>query len=283
MRAKFRKPRKCAPWRRKVVDMLVDETELELNQLSERLELIEHSKSILEPWRHWLFDRVRALDPLRILELGSGSGALWSENLGRLGMRWEIVVSDLSEEKVAFCKQRIGPRRGFDFRTIDAHSIPYPDDSFDVVVADHLLQRIPDPELALREIRRVLRRGGKLLVSAIGKRNLMEMEWLVFSTFPYSELDSAFPESRRTFSLDTGVEFLRPYFHDIRLELFSDTLMVTDGEALVDSIYALNRLAGDQTIIREIDRERLRGSIDAILAQQGCVRIHRDAGLFTCG
>lgn len=263
--------------------MLVDEAELELSEQSNRLDGLTKSGTNPCPWREWLFDRVVQSDPLHVLELGSGSGGLWAENLGRLGMRWEIVVSDLLHENVERCKERIGPRRGFDFQRIDAHSIPYPDDYFDVVIADHLLHRIRDPELVLREIRRVLRWGGKLLVSAIGKRNLLEMEGLVFATYPFSDLDQAFPENRRTFSLDSGVEFLRPLFHDIRLECYSDTLVVTDGSTLVESIYALNRLAGDQTIIREEDRSRLRGSIDGILAQRGAVRIHKDTGLFTCG
>jgi len=263
--------------------MLVDDTELELCELSNRLECLSSVGTNPCPWREWLFDRVSQCDPLHILELGSGSGGLWADNLGRLGMRWEIVVSDVSDANVERCKDRIGNRRGFEFQTIDAHSIPYPDDYFDVVIADHLLHRITNPERVLREIRRVLRRGGKLLVSAIGKRNLLEMEGLVFATYPFSELDQAFPENRKTFSLDTGIEFLRPLFHDIRLECYSDTLVVTDGSALVDSIYALNRLAGDQTIIREEDRDRLRGSIDGILAQRGAVRIHKDTGLFTCG
>jgi SAM-dependent methyltransferase len=263
--------------------MLVDDTELELCELSSRLECISNVGTNPCPWREWLFDRVNQCDPLHILELGSGSGSLWADNLGRLGMRWEIVISDVSARNVERCKDRIGNRRGFEFKTVDAHSIPYPDDHFDVVIADHLLHRIANPEQVLREIRRVLRWGGKLLVSAIGKRNLLEMEGLVFATYPFSELDQAFPENRKTFSLDTGVEFLRPLFHDIRLECYSDTLVVTDGSALVDSIYALNRLAGDQTIIREEDRDRLRGSIDGILAQRGAVRIHKDTGLFTCG
>jgi len=263
--------------------MLVDEAELELSELSNRLDGLSKSGTNPRPWREWLFDRVAQCDPFHILELGSGSGVFWEENLGRLGMRWEIVVSDLSAANVERCKNRIGTRRGFDFQQIDAYSIPYPDDYFDVVIADHLLHRISNPEQVLREIRRVLRWGGKLLVSAIGKRNLLEMEGLVFATYPFSELDQAFPENRKTFSLDTGVEFLRPLFHDIRLECYSDTLVVTDGSALVDSIYALNRLAGDQTIIREEDRDRLRGSIDGILAQRGAVRIHKDTGLFTCG
>lgn len=263
--------------------MLVDESELELDALSNQLEGIELTGSNPYPWRQWLFDHIRYFDPQRVLELGAGSGSLWAENLGRLGMRWEIVVSDISEAKVDACRDRIGSRRGFDFQMIDAHDIPYPDDYFDIVVADRLFQRIPDPEFVLREIRRVMRRGGKLLVSAIGKRNLVEMEGLVFATYPYSDLDNVFPDTRKTFTLDTGVEFLRPYFHDIRLELYSDTLMVTNGQALVDSIYALNRLAGDQVVIREEDRDRLRGSIDDIMAQRGCVRIHKDMGLFSCG
>lgn len=262
--------------------MLVDETELELEKLSGRWEWIEKSSVHSTPWRHWLFDRIAGSDPKRILELGSGSGGLWADNLSRLGMRWEIVVSDLSESELAKSRDRIGTRRGFTFERIDAHQIPYPDDSFDVVIADHLLQRVSHPDSMLREMRRVLRRGGKLLVSAIGKRNLLEMEGLVFSTYPSSDLDSAFSATEKTFSLDTGVEFLRPLFHDIRLELYSDSLVVTDGSSLVESIYALNRLAGDRTVIREIDRELLRGTIDGILAQRGCVRIHRDTGLFTC-
>lgn len=262
--------------------MLVDETELELDELSVRLDWIANSSANPHAWRKWLFDRVAAADSRRILELGSGSGGLWADNLSRLGMRWEIVVSDVSEIELAKSRDRIGPRRGFEYQRIDAHEIPYPDDSFDVVIADHLLQRVADPDSMLREMRRVLRRGGKLLVSAIGKRNLLEMEGLVFSTYPMSDLGSVFGGAEKTFSLDTGVEFLRPFFHDIRLELYSDSLMVTDGSTLVDSIYALNRLAGDRTVIREVDREILRGTIDGILAQRGCVRIHRDTGLFTC-
>ncbi len=263
--------------------MLVDDTELELESVSEKFQGIQQHSSNPTPWRQWLFDHLRYPDPRRILELGAGSGSLWSENLARLGMRWEIVVSELTEAKVEVCRKQIGPRRGFDFQVIDAHQIPYPDDYFDLVVADRLFQRITDPEFVLREIRRVLRPGGKFLVSAIGKQNLMEMEGLVFATYPYSDLDSVFPDTRRTFTLDTGVEFLRPYFHDIRLELYSDTLMVTNGQALEDSIYALNRLAGNQVIIREEDRRRLRGSIDDILAKRGCMRIQKDIGVFTCG
>ena len=262
--------------------MLVDETELELSEIAGRWEWLEKSAVHSTPWRHWLFDRIAGSDPKRILELGSGSGGLWADNLGRLGMRWEIVVSDVSESELGKSRDRIGSRRGFTFERIDAHQIPHPDDSFDVVIADHLLQRVPDPESMLREMRRVLRRGGKLLVSAIGKRNLLEMEGLVFSTYPSSDLDSAFGNTGKTFSLDSGVEFLRPLFHDIRLELYSDSLVVTDGSSLVDSIYALNRLAGERTVIREMDREMLRGTIDGIIAQRGCVRIHRDTGLFTC-
>ena len=262
--------------------MLVDETELELTELADRLGWIENNAGQPSAWRRWLFQRIVAADPRRVLELGSGSGTLWHENLGRLGMDWEIVVSDASEQELSKSRDRIGPQRGFDFRCIDARNIPFPDDSFDLVIADHLLQRVADPIPMLREMRRVLRRGGKLLVSAVGKRNLLEMEGLIFSTYPSSDLDSAFPGSERTFSLDTGVEFLRPLFHDLHLELFSDSLVVTDGSSLVDSIYALNRLAGDRTVIREADRDLLRGTIDGILAQRGCVRIHRDTGLFTC-
>ena len=50
---------------------------------------------------------------------------------------------------------------GFDVegRVADAESLPYPDDSFDLVVGHAVLHHIPDVELALREVLRVLKSG----------------------------------------------------------------------------------------------------------------------------
>lgn len=54
--------------------------------------------------------------------------------------------------------------RKVDLRQADAHALPFPNDSFDTVVSTLSLCTIPDPDVAVREVRRVLRPGGKMLL-----------------------------------------------------------------------------------------------------------------------
>lgn len=54
--------------------------------------------------------------------------------------------------------------RPVDLREGDAHALPFSDDSFDSVVCTYSLCNIPDPQLAVNEMKRVLRPGGKLIL-----------------------------------------------------------------------------------------------------------------------
>lgn len=57
------------------------------------------------------------------------------------------------------------------FEVADATALPYPDTSFDVVLIANALHIMPDPEQALREIRRVLRPGGLLIAPNFVEHN----------------------------------------------------------------------------------------------------------------
>lgn len=119
------------------------------------------------------FDRDRA--PLlahaqgRVLELGVGTGA----SLGFYPPAvTELVGIDPAEAMLRRARERQArlerERGGLPFRVrlhmADAEALPYADDSFDTVVAVLTMCTIPDAERAAREMRRVLRPGGSLLV-----------------------------------------------------------------------------------------------------------------------
>jgi ubiquinone/menaquinone biosynthesis C-methylase UbiE len=97
------------------------------------------------------------------LELGCGTG-FFMLNLMLGGVIANGHVTDLSQGMVDVAlrnAENLGI--ALEGRVADAESIPYPDDSFDLVVGHAVLHHIPDVELAMREVLRVLKPGGRFV------------------------------------------------------------------------------------------------------------------------
>lgn len=72
---------------------------------------------------------------------------------------------DLSPEMLAIARERADELgRDIDLHEGDAHVLPFADGSFDTVVCTYSLCNIPDPQLAVNEMKRVLKPGGKLVI-----------------------------------------------------------------------------------------------------------------------
>ncbi|GAA1256557.1 MULTISPECIES: class I SAM-dependent methyltransferase [Janibacter] len=101
----------------------------------------------------------------RALELGAGTG-FFSLNLVLAGLLREVHVTDLSPGMVEVAQEN-ARRLGLEAhgRVADAGSLPYDDDSFDLVVGHAVLHHIPDVEATLREVLRVLRPGGRFVIA----------------------------------------------------------------------------------------------------------------------
>jgi ubiquinone/menaquinone biosynthesis C-methylase UbiE len=99
----------------------------------------------------------------RALELGCGSG-FFLLNLIQAGVARRGSVTDLSPGMVKVAT-RNGENLGLeiDGRVADAEGIPYEDNAFDLVVGHAVLHHIPDVELSLREVVRVLKPGGRFI------------------------------------------------------------------------------------------------------------------------
>lgn len=131
----------------------------------------------LEDWHWWFTGRHRILmgvldrhlppggaEGRRLLDFGCGTGTML-RSLVRYG---EAVGVDADAEAIRFCR-----RRGLkDVQHLESDELPFDDDAFDVVTAFDVLEHIDDDARALREIRRVLRPGGTLLLSVPAYRFL---------------------------------------------------------------------------------------------------------------
>ena len=98
------------------------------------------------------------------LEIGCGTG-FFSLNLKLAGVVDEVHVTDISPGMVEAAK-RNAAQLGFaiDGQAADAETLPYDDDTFDVVIGHAVIHHIPDVEQAFREMFRVLRPGGRVVI-----------------------------------------------------------------------------------------------------------------------
>ena len=100
----------------------------------------------------------------KALEIGAGTG-FFSLNLRQAGVLDEVHVTDISPGMVE-AAERNAERLGFaiEGRTADAERLPYEDGTFDIVVGHAVIHHLPDVEQAFREMLRVLRPGGRIVI-----------------------------------------------------------------------------------------------------------------------
>jgi SAM-dependent methyltransferase len=99
----------------------------------------------------------------RILDAGCGNGRYSRVLLKRADPDARVTACDLAPKMLARARKRLDPAR-VTFAVADLTRLPYADGLFDAAVCGWVLEHLPDPRLGLRELARVLRPGGKLLL-----------------------------------------------------------------------------------------------------------------------
>lgn len=99
-----------------------------------------------------------------VLEIGAGTG-YFSLNLAAAGVIGELTCTDISTGMLEVLERNAG-RLGLEAVSAvqaDAESLPFPDESFDLLIGHAVLHHLPDLDRAFAEFRRVLRPGGRIL------------------------------------------------------------------------------------------------------------------------
>ena len=99
----------------------------------------------------------------RVLEVGVGTGI----SLPQYAANTRIFGTEISEAMLQKARQRVAEQRLTNVEglaVMDAEKLEFPDNSFDVVMAQYVVTAVPNPEVALDEFARVLRPGGELII-----------------------------------------------------------------------------------------------------------------------
>ncbi|WP_188043368.1 demethylmenaquinone methyltransferase [Changpingibacter yushuensis] len=142
-------------------------------------------------WREAVAVAIGARPGLKVLDLAAGTGTSSAAYAARGA---EVVACDFSEGMIAEGKKRFPE---LNFVQGDAMDLPFEDATFDVATISYGLRNVNDPDLALREMLRVTKPGGRLVVAEFSRPT-----WKPFGKLYSFYLDVAMPAFSRVFSSD---------------------------------------------------------------------------------
>lgn len=253
---------------------LVQDQYKDSSNLDARLEIHRRFSTNSYGWFNWVFDALITLPKdAKVLELGCGTGMMWKECTDRIPAGWMVTLSDLSNGMLdAAWRNLVVTGRNFKIEQIDAQSIPYKDETFDIVIANHMIYHVPDRSKALAEINRVLKKSGHLIATTVGESHMKELtDWL-----QRVDNDNDFSPFILPFTLENGKEQLEKVFSEVTLSRYEDSLQVTD----VDLLIAYLRSAIRASEVSEDELAKVKIDLENELKKNGRIFISKDSGLF---
>lgn len=246
------------------------------SNISARINLHRLYSTNTQGWFPWIYEQCNLSSGMRILEIGCGDGTFWLDNLSRLPEHLHITLSDISEGMLRDARRSIGSKdQKFSFEVFDCHSIPYQADSYDLVLANHVLFYCEDISKVCAEIQRVLKPGGKLICSTYGSNHMKEISQLVhdFDARIVLAAENLFER----FGRENGKVQLSAVFDKIDWISYEDSLVVPDPEPLIS--YILSCHGNQNQYILEHYRE-FRAYVKK--KTEANFSITKDAGIFLC-
>lgn len=124
----------------------------------------EHAAPQTAAFSDVLIAKVRPAPGERVLDVATGSGVVALRAAAAVGPSGEVVATDLVPEWAEVIAEETAKAglANVTFRTMGAEALDLPDRRFDLALCQFGLMFVPDPVQALREMRRVLRDGGRL-------------------------------------------------------------------------------------------------------------------------
>jgi SAM-dependent methyltransferase len=184
-----------------------------------------------------------------VCDVGCGNGMYLAE-LARRGFVGRVLGLDLSLGMLAASRERLGTAADVGLLAADATALPLRDGVADLTLALHMLYHVPDPSQALRELRRVTRPGGRVIIVLNGSDHLRELRAVVAE----ARGDEVWGQQERL-RLDGGEVLAGRYFSTVTRHDFVSELRIPDPEPVADYVRSMS---GTQ---HSADPERLVASV----------------------
>ena len=210
---------------------------IDLSNLSAEIKFIDQLNSD-KNWYQWAFERLNLKRGERVLELGCGEGALWYKNESSLPPSMNVVLTEVTDDLLSSAEQNLlGKFPHFKFGVMELDKLTFADESFDVVIANHVLFFSKNVDVVLAEVDRVLKRGGRFYCSTIAATHMKELEMLIKNYNSSVELGKT--EQLQNFGYEKAKSLLEEQFVQVQCDHYNDELMLHHGDDLLNYIYSM--------------------------------------------
>jgi SAM-dependent methyltransferase len=214
----------------------------------------------------------------QVLDVGCGNGG-YLGTLRARGHRGLICGADLSIGMLHSARRATdGP-----LLRSDAQALPFADDTFDVVLAMHMLYHVPDRPLAIAELRRVLRPGGVALVVTNSETHFHELDDLLVECAAAATGVERLPvRSFVHFTAEGGAQELGAGFSSVESRDFVSELVVDQVEPALDYARSLSTFVADTDGQLDAVLDELELRLAAEIAARGAFRVTTSVRCFAC-
>ena len=131
-----------------------------------RIEAIYSTPDVVAQ-RRWTRKALNLRPGESVLDVGSGPGFLAAEMASEVGPTGRVSGADISEAMLSMARMhcaKLSSTALVDFQVGDATKLPFPDETFNAAVSTQVYEYVADVDAAIREVKRVLKPGGRVLV-----------------------------------------------------------------------------------------------------------------------
>jgi len=210
---------------------------IDSSNLSAEIKLIDQLDSN-KNWYEWVFEQLDFKDGERVLEFGCGEGALWYKNKPRSPQSLDVTLTEVTDDLLNCAKQNLLNKfPHFKYEVTQLETLAFPDESFDVIIANHVLFFSKKVDMILTEINRVLKKGGRFYCSTIAKEHMKEIEVLLRNYDKSINLGKS--EKLENFGYEKAKSLLKEQFEQVKCEYYDDELAIHCTDELLNYIYSI--------------------------------------------
>ena len=230
-------------------------------------------------WENWVFDQYMFKPNDKVIEFGCGNGTTWANNRNKIPKDIKVILTDLSEGMLRATKDNLlGLEQIIDYSSMDIQNIEYKDNSFDCAIANHMLYHVPNRDLAISEISRILKAEGTFYSTTNSIYNMKEFKDIV-ENFD-SRLDFTSFSVAKEFGLENGAEQLTKHFDSVETLVYEDSLHITEAKPLVDYVLSLEGHINIKGIMTESRVEDFYRYLEDMILREGSIDISKKGGMF---